>query len=327
MASTSYEVCPHKGDVSLEVVDGGQVLVHRLISEHVRCPPAHGPWRLAFDEEGSAYISSQGSDAKWVDEMFAATLCPHPRTSDLWVLASEAGEQPKRLADWMTCALTDLKAKVKLFPAGCIEVDVVKMCVGTQGFFVGWDLGSFHGALGLSGEKGQAGKWTRRGWERWAKFLSNEVSLPGGHLRQKTPASDATLVGSHLAAMEDGAEFRLVSTHALVALCSRWASKHRKDSLRAGDDQAAVASFLHGFMNSASEALGAHEWTVFLCMGPKWGPPSLPTGDAPLVLTLSGWIRSIFECRSGFARALCAVLAPLCTVGFVVSVAGVLLHL
>ena len=218
---------------------------------------------------------------------------------------SESGERRPRPTSVSRCVCT-LLARPSW--AWCDSTPV-------QGFRLGWDIESFNTALRLGSQKGKAGRWAHHGWHRWARHVTTNLMIPGSHMQKRVPSADSSSIGTMLADSQNGAEFRMVSTHALVGLSVRWAH-HSKNSLRTEKDRQAVLSFVQGALHqSAGNGFGDCTWTLFLDVEPMWTPPLRPQGHCPILLEMQQWVINfspLQQSRSGFAVALLQCVAPVC---------------
>ena len=130
--------------------------MHVTTCELMVLPPT-SRWALHFDGDGGGYVVS-GDNKVWVDDHLMMTLVEHPTTKDTYVSAKSANAIPERSTQFLAKVVTGLTAIVPLYPAGQIEVPVLKLPAAPLGFRVSWSLVGLHGSLWLRGQNGNSAK-------------------------------------------------------------------------------------------------------------------------------------------------------------------------
>lgn len=148
--------------------------------------------------------------------------------------------------------LNDVEVEFRSPPHGWVRVDVVVRQCPMQGYYLMWNLLQLGKVWELSAHKGMVGKWAQHGWERWCAYLSEEVGLHEAHAQRKTMVRDMSLVGEAASSSEGlVADFRCMSTHALVAMLSRWASESFHFHMKGDADRDTVRGCLQSWCAKA----------------------------------------------------------------------------
>lgn len=296
-------ISPHTGVVALQWFGGRQCLVHRETGE--RCELDATPrqrWRLHIDTEGAGFVSN-GMRSDWIDDLLKITICEKAGGREKYVVFNEPPHGTKktmRLQHYAEDARPDLNIALKT-PHSSISLVATHRRSLVAGSHCLWNLPHVFKTLCLETQRGDASRWTSHGWPAWAKIIEL-VGLPAHHLMKKsTRRLGDKSVGMALASSKT-AEARMCSTHAFVALLSKWASDG-KGGMRHPNDKSKVESLLAAVVEAPFGSNGQEElcMTIFL-HGAEWNPPLCPTGQRPLRLV----------CRRGFVelRDLAAIADP-----------------
>lgn len=134
----------------------------------------------------------------------------------------------------------------------------------------------------LTAQKGSASKWASHGWPRWTKFLSEQCQLHERHFTKKAPKTSLDTVGLRVGdSNTDCAEVRCMSTHAVLAMASRFCAHDSTVCLQGDGDRAVALDLLRALVQQETSEQVAQPltWTLFLDDRCSWHPPSCPEGE------------------------------------------------
>jgi len=207
------------------------------------------PWALASDDEGRSYMFSSDT-VEWATNKFEYNLFPGAEADEVFVdCGDDGGFVPLR--EFHHRRSGDRQAAIHVQGLGDLSFGVMLANRGFEGACVWWNMLDLHSRLRFHGRV-QPGRWAAAAWNRWARFLEDTCGL-AGHMMNKAPSAVAgdssDRFGSRIFDDERAADFRMCSSHAVVALLTRWAFGCRSQGgLELYEDRAAAQGLLEALL-------------------------------------------------------------------------------
>lgn len=275
-AQIEVDLLPQEGIVFLHRHGGRQVLLDVRTMETCKLPPC-GVWQLRFAEGGPAFVS-RAQEVQWV-----ADLVSEPVYCDMapGQQCTVVGDNDARIwvSDLLRRMVVDVSVTIRSAPVGEVTSRIFGWDRGRHGCRLRWGALDVYHELRLTAQKGKAFKFCEHGWGRW-RAMAVGLWLPSEHLVRRV---DQEAVAQGAAGDGGGAaDFRALSSHALVALLARWSSRHRqRGGLEDEGDCVAVGGLLRTLIGSAVEGRRTII-TIFQDKLATWVPPKVPAGERPL---------------------------------------------
>ncbi|CAK0888485.1 unnamed protein product [Prorocentrum cordatum] len=304
------EPAPDAGHVALLPASGGQVLVHKLTGEFVHLERLPQPWKLHEDDSGSCFVQS-GETTAWVANKLRFPLHRGSADGEYDVdvgIGSEIKLVP--LTQWLKGKNGDRDITINSPPHGDVKIHLYVTQPPRRGAAAWWDVECLYEQLRLRGKKA-AGRWTVAGWQKWDEFLREKCALPG-HLENKAPQGQrhrAAFLGMHILEDHRCADFRMASTHGLIALLARWSFGSQNFGGLSEGNRVSARGLLEALVSMSS--LG--DFTMFLA-DIRLGDEGWPAGSNGTTIEYSAArglkLRPLTGKRNPLCRALTRLMPP-----------------
>ena len=260
---------PQEGQ--LQIAQCGETwLLHHGTGE-LALLPTDMEWReeIHFNDNHQAYVVNVAGQTRWV----SAFLNHH---------LYKAGEK-KLVCSWLPDRPEKLLVKEEINQANTkwlshkrVLIDVANQrqrnlavwprMLPKEGMSCSIDLHSFHKDAGIQASKWPS-TWLKGIWTSITKYLHQDLGLPPSHLRTGTQTAEEGC----------GCPCATASSHALLALLSRWASHSRK-GMQLVADRETCREHLRTLICYVSHSVGKLRLRVWgrSC---RWNPPALWVGD------------------------------------------------
>lgn len=289
-----YELCPHEGSIVLAFDAGfGVWMLGHKVTQQVRpLPPPNGDgvWCLVNDDSGECYVDD-GETSRWVYEFL---------DQDVWIRLEDGVRVVRGPTGEMTVErrlTTNLKclATLALGPSRTLVSFAFAIFFARSGCRCWWNLFDLYRGLGLSGKNGNGPRWVQSLWPSMDR-LRILLGLQEPHLRRSS-----TIGATDGEDLDRVLLYPSVSTHMLVALCTRWSSLDRAlGGLGSDREQRSVSDFLEELVNLVGRRLP----TIVLRVSADaaWDPPLPVLGEACVSLSWVGGRVDIAGLRESLRR-------------------------
>lgn len=289
-----YELCHHEGSIDLAFDAGFQLwMLGHKVTQQVRPLPApggDGVWCLGYADSGEGYIDD-GEVSRWVYEFLDQDVWL--RNDGVTVIRGPTGEMTleRRMTTNLKCLAT-----LALGPSRALVSFAFSIFFIRSGCRCWWSLLGIYRGLGLTGKHGNGARWAQAMWPSMDR-VRILLGLHDIHLRRS-----ATIGGE---TSDDDLDrvllYPSVSTHMLIALCTRWSSLNRAlGGLGTDREQQSVGNFLEEllhFLNGRSLNI-----VLRVSAGARWDPPLPVLGEACVSLDFVQGLVDISSLREQLRR-------------------------
>lgn len=226
------------------------------------------------------YLHSSGR-VEWASQLFANQVFAGAGNGD-FVIRSREDAPPKPLPEWLHSLTGCRTLSLATPPHGLLELKAWVTHLPVAGASVWWDILVLYTQLRFSAER-QLGRWAAHSWDRWLNFLQTGAGL-GRHLVSKALQQNSDKghdrLGLTIMDSEGAGDFRMVSTHGLLALLSRRAfASQCNGGMERADDKQSASLCLDALLGRAMPG----DFTLFLS-GQSFSEQGWPTASRPVVL-------------------------------------------
>lgn len=286
---------------------GGQVLLNQFTGESHFMEKLPQPWLLHHDAAGNCFVQS-GNRTEWVANFLKFPLYPGAGEGEFMVSTDEQQSNLVPLDDWLKRMTGDRQLSIVSPPHGEIKLQVYVLQPASRGASIWWDVLDVYRQLHFQGKK-KAGKWAAAGWSRWISYCAESCGLVG-HLVNKAPAgyeNRGEMLGQRMLEGDRCADFRMVSSHALVALLARWGfvGEH-SGGMKSDEDRLSARGLLRALLDKVALC----DVTFFLANG-DISPGGWLVGSRAVVLPFSNGglkLHGLSTVNNSICRAICKKL-------------------
>ena len=265
----------------------GRSFLRNDLTGEVARVPCERP-RLRFDGHGFAFIAGR-RESVWAKQFLCLHVLEATDSAPRRVVRAEGAGGPVLLDS--SVGLTEHQrfnrigiVSVKVGASFLAEKKFTQgvFAYNVEGAYMWWSLMSFWKALVPAGAmKTTYAGWRKNRWAAWGNFVCGAMGLPASHLRKATEYQCTAPSAEAAEGNYRPWRFASVSTHAAIALLTRWSAPGSAHDGRWEAGAPGALELLEAFI----ALLPVFEVPVFTEGGAEWKSPWCSDGRDAMILT------------------------------------------